>query len=196
MNRRSFITLIGGAAAAWPLAGQAQPSAEAVPRRPTVGFLAAGSKAANRQFYDSLPQGMQELGYVEGRDYEFAYRYADGDLARLHPLAHELVRLAPNVIVAAPGSAVLAARKATASIPIVGVNMFDPVGMGLLANKARPGSNVTGVLVRVPGQAGKQLEVARDAVTGARRIGVLGISTRHRTCCNGERQRRPPQNWG
>src|SRR6266545_4582097 len=174
MKRREFLTLLGGAAAAWPLAARAQPSAEVFPRRPTVGFLAAGSKAANRQFYDGLPQGMRELGYIEGRDYEIAYRYADGDLARLPALAQELVHLAPNVIVAAPGSAVLAARKATASIPIVGVNMNDPVGMGLVANEARPGSNVTGVLVRVPGQAGKQLEIARDAVAGARRIGVLG----------------------
>jgi ABC-type uncharacterized transport system substrate-binding protein len=117
---------------------------------------------------------LRDLGYIEGRDYALADRYADGDLARLPALAQELVRLVPDVIVAAPGSAVLAARQATASIPIVGVNMNDPVGMGLVANEARPGSNVTGVLVRVPGQAGKQLEIARDAVAGARRIGVLG----------------------
>jgi putative ABC transport system substrate-binding protein len=174
IRRREFVFTLGGATTAWPLAARGQPTAEAFTRRPAVGFLAAGSKAANRPFYDSLPQGMRELGYVEGRDYEFVYRYADGDLARLPALAQEVVRLAPKVIVAAPGSAVLAARKATASIPIVGINMFDPVGMGLLENEARPGSNVTGVLVRVPGQAGKQLEIARDAVTGARRIGVLG----------------------
>lgn len=149
-------------------------SAEALPKPPTVGFLGAGSKAANRQFYDSLPQGLRDLGYIEGRDYALAERYADGDLARLPALAQELVRLAPDVIVAAPGAAVLAARRATASIPIVGINMFDPVGMGLMANEARPGSNVTGVLVRVPGQAGKQLEIARDAVAGAGKIGVLG----------------------
>ena len=117
---------------------------------------------------------MRDLGYIEGRDYALADRYADGELARLPALAQELVRLVPDVIVAAPGSAVLAARQATASIPIVGVNMNDPVGMGLVANEARPGSNVTGVLVRVPGQAAKQLEIARDAVAGARRIGVLG----------------------
>jgi putative ABC transport system substrate-binding protein len=149
-------------------------SAEAFSKRPTVGFLGGGSKAANRQFYDSLPQGLRDLGYIEGRDYALADRYADGELARLPALAQELVRLVPDVIVAAPGSAVLAARQATASIPIVGVNMNDPVGMGLVANEARPGSNVTGVLVRVPGQAAKQLEIARDAVAGARRIGVLG----------------------
>ena len=170
MKRRDFIGMLLASTALRPFGA----SAEAFSKRPTVGFLGGGSKAANRQFYDSLPQGLRDLGYIEGRDYALADRYADGDLARLPALAQELVRLVPDVIVAAPGSAVLAARQATASIPIVGVNMNDPVGMGLVANEARPGSNVTGVLVRVPGQAGKQLEIARDAVAGARRIGVLG----------------------
>ncbi len=170
MKRRDFIGMLLASTAFRPFGA----SAEAFSKRPTVGFLGGGSKAANRQFYDSLPQGLRDLGYIEGRDYALADRYADGDLARLPALAQELVRLVPDVIVAAPGSAVLAARQATASIPIVGVNMNDPVGMGLVANEARPGSNVTGVLVRVPGQAGKQLEIARDAVAGARRIGVLG----------------------
>ena len=170
MKRRDFIGMLLASAALRPFGA----SAEAFSKRPTVGFLGGGSKVANRQFYDSLPQGLRDLGYIEGRDYALADRYADGDLARLPALAQELVRLVPDVIVAAPGSAVLAARQATASIPIVGVNMNDPVGMGLVANEARPGSNVTGVLVRVPGQAGKQLEIARDAVAGARRIGVLG----------------------
>ena len=114
-------------------------SAEALSKRPTVGFLGGGSKAANRQFYDSLPQGLRDLGYIEGRDYVFADRYADGDVARLPALAQELVRLAPDVIVAAPGAAVLAARQATASIPIVGVNMNDPVGTGLVANRSEAG---------------------------------------------------------
>ncbi len=170
MRRREFIAMLLASAALRPF----DASAEALSKRPTVGFLGGGSKAANRQFYDSLPQGLRDLGYIEGRDYVFADRYADGDVARLPALAQELVRLAPDVIVAAPGAAVLAARQATASIPIVGVNMNDPVGTGLVANEARPGSNVTGVLVRVPGQAGKQLEIARDAVAGASRIGVLG----------------------
>ena len=170
MSRRGFIGLLLASVALGPF----DVSAQALPKRPTVGFLAGGSKAANRQFYDSVPQGLRDLGYIEGRDYALADRYADGDLARLPALAQELVRLVPDVIVAAPGAAVLVARQATASIPIVGVNMYDPVGMGLVANEARPGSNVTGVLVRVPGQAGKQLEIARDAVAGAGKIGVLG----------------------
>ncbi len=147
MKRRDFIGMLLASTALRPFGA----SAEAFSKRPTVGFLGGGSKAANRQFYDSLPQGLRDLGYIEGRDYALADRYADGDLARLPARAQELVRLVPDVIVAAPGSAVLAARQATASIPIVGVNMNDPVGMGLVANEARPGS-----------------------VAGARRIGVLG----------------------
>ena len=170
MRRRKVIALLGGAVALRPFGA----SAEAFSKRPTVGFLAGGSKTANLQFYDSFPQGLRELGYVEGRDYAFAERYADGDLARLPALAQELVSLLPDVIVAAPGSAVLAARQATVSIPIVGINMHDPVGMRLVASEARPGSNVTGVLVRVPGQAEKQLEIARDVLAGTPRIGVLG----------------------
>jgi putative ABC transport system substrate-binding protein len=172
LKRRKFITLLlGGAAAAFP---SFVASAESPTKRPTVGFLAAGSKAANRKFYDSFPQGLQDLGYIEGRDYTLIDRYADGDLTRLPALAQEMTRLVPDVIVAAPGSAVLAARQATATIPIIGINMSDPAGMGLVASEARPGSNVTGVLVRVPGQAEKQLEFALDAVAGTRSVGVLG----------------------
>jgi putative ABC transport system substrate-binding protein len=168
-RRRELVALIG-AAALRPF----EASAEAFSRRPAVGFLAGGSKAANLQFYDSFPQGLRDLGYIEGRDYELAERYADGDVARLPALAQELVQLAPEVIVAAPGAAVLAAKQATASIPIVGINMNDPVGMGLVENEARPGTNVTGVLVRVPGQAEKQVEIARDVTVGATLIGVMG----------------------
>ena len=137
-NRRDLVAMLVTAAALAPVGA----SAEALSRRPTIGFLGGGAKAANRQFYDSFPQGLRDLGYVDGRDYAFAERYADGDLGRLPVLAQELVRLAPHVIVAAPGAAVAAARQATADIPIVGINMNDPVGMGLAASEARPGSNV------------------------------------------------------
>src|SRR5215211_2790696 len=109
MRRREFISLIGGAVALRPF----RVSAEALSKRPIVAFLAGGLKAANRHFYESFPQGLRDLGYVEGRDYAFAERYAGGDVARLPVLAEELVRLAPDVIVAAPGAAVLAARQAT-----------------------------------------------------------------------------------
>src|SRR5262249_52664835 len=116
---------------------------------------------------------MRELGYLEGRDYGLEDRYADGDGSRLPLLAEELVRLKPDVILVGTTPGVLAAKQATASIPIVGVNMTDPVGFGLIASEARPGTNVTGVLYRLEGMAGKQVEIALDIMPGTTRIGVL-----------------------
>ena len=166
LSRRDFSTLLGGLAASWPLAARAQ-------QRPLIGFLAGGSKTAGARYYSAVGQGLQALGYLEGRDFAFEERYADGDSTRLPRLAEELVRLRPRVLIAAPMPAIMAAKRATNDIPIVGINMYDPVGLGLIASEARPASNVTGVLVRVQGQAAKQLEIALDAVAGEKRIGVL-----------------------
>ena len=116
---------------------------------------------------------MTELGYVGGRDYTFADRYAEGDNARLPLLADEIVRLKPDVFVATPTAAVVAAKRATSSIPIVGVNMTDPVGLGLVESDAHPGTNVTGILTRLEGMAGKTLEIVRDVIPAAQKIGVL-----------------------
>src|SRR5215831_17009448 len=120
-----------------------------------------------------FPAGMRELGYVEGRDYLFADHYADGDVTRLPLLAEELVRRRPDVIVVGTSAAALAAKQATASIPIVGVNLTDPVGMGLVISEARPGTNVTGTLLRLEGLTGKQLEMALDLMPGSTKIGLL-----------------------
>jgi ABC-type uncharacterized transport system substrate-binding protein len=139
LQRREFITLIGGAAAAWPLAARAQEPAA----RPLIVFLAAGSKAANTRYYSGFPQGMRELGYLENRDYIFEARYADGDAARLPALAKELLQLKPNMILATPTVAVVAAKQATDTIPIVGIN------------------------------SAKQLEVANDLLPGVAKIGLL-----------------------
>src|SRR5262245_27897639 len=116
---------------------------------------------------------MRELGYLEGRDYGLEDRYADGDGSRLPLLAEELVRLKPDVILVGSTQGVPAAKQATASIPIVGVNMTDPVGLGLIASEARPGTNVTGVLYRLEGMAGKQVELALDLVPGMSNMGML-----------------------
>src|SRR5262245_37249817 len=132
MRRREFITLLGGAAAAWPCDGLTQ----SPPKRPLIGFLNPSSKAAGARFYTGFPLGMQELGYLEGRDYRVEDRYADGDASRLPMLAEELVRLKPDVILAPTTPGVLAAKQVTASIPIVGVNLTDPVGFGLVASEA------------------------------------------------------------
>jgi putative ABC transport system substrate-binding protein len=169
MKRRQFITLLGGAAAAWPCNGMAQ----SPPKRPLIGFLGASSKAAGERYYGGFPLGMRELGYLEGRDYGVEGRYADGDASRLPLLAEELVRLKPDVIVAATTPGALAAKQATATIPIVGVNLIDPVGFGLIASEARPGTNVTGILFRLEGLTGKQMEIALDFVPGASKMGIL-----------------------
>jgi putative tryptophan/tyrosine transport system substrate-binding protein len=169
IERRAFLATLAASAAQWP--GRA--SAQTPPKRPLIGFLGSSTKALAARYYSGFPQGMRELGYVEGRDYAFEDRYADGDVTRLSLLAEVLVRLKPDLIVAGPTVAVLAAKQATANIPIVGVNLNDPVGMGLVASEARPGTNVTGILVLVEGLAGKQVEIALDLVPGANKIGVL-----------------------
>ena len=135
--RRKFLATLGGAAASWPCNGLA----ESPPKRPLIGFLAASSRAAGERFYSGFPLGMRELGYLEGRDYGVEDRYADGDASRLPLLAEELVRLKPDVILAGSTPGALAAKQATASIPIVGVNLTDPVGFGLVASEARPGTS-------------------------------------------------------
>ena len=169
MKRREFITLLGGAAALWPCNGLAQ----SPPKRPLIGFLGAGSKAAGARYYSGFPVGMRDFGYAEGRDYGVEDRYADGDASRLPLLAEELVRLKPDVILVATTPGVLAAKQATASIPIVGVNLTDPAGFGLVASEARPGTNVTGILYRLEGMAEKQVEIALDLMPGATNMGIL-----------------------
>jgi putative ABC transport system substrate-binding protein len=169
MKRREFITLVGGAAVLWPHGGLAQ----SPPKRPLIGMLLSSSKTAGARYYGGFPLGMRELGYLEGRDYGIEERYADGDASRLPALAEELVRLKPDVIVASPTPAALAAKQATADISIVGVNLTDPVGFGLVASEARPGGNVTGVLFRLEGLTAKQMEIALDVMPGVSRVGIL-----------------------
>jgi putative ABC transport system substrate-binding protein len=169
MRRREFITLLGGAAAAWPCNGLAQ----SPPKRPLIGFLGAGSKAAGARYYSGFPLGMRELGYLEGRDYGLEQRYADGDGSRLPLLAEELVRLKPDVILVATTPGTLAAKQATSSIPIIGVNLTDPVSFGLVTSEARPGTNVTGILYRLEGLTEKQVEIALDLMPGATKMGIL-----------------------
>ena len=167
MRRREFITLLGGAAAAWPLSAAAQ----APPKLPLIGLLAVGVR--NSRYYSAFPLGMRELGFLEGRDYIFEQRYADGDSTRLPSLAEELVRLKVNVIVTSNNQATSAARKATTIVPIVSASLIDPIGFGFVVSEARPATNVTGLLGRVEGQASKQLEVARDLLPAMTRIGLL-----------------------
>jgi ABC transporter substrate binding protein len=160
-DRRTFLGGLATLVALCPRDGLAETSST----RRVIAFLGTGSRASN-VYYDSFFDALRELGYIESRGYGLEERYADGDTARLPQLADELVRLKPHVIVAAPTPAVLAAKH-------VGINMNNPIGLGLITNEARPGTNVTGVLVRVQGLSAKQLEIALDVVSGARKIGVM-----------------------
>ena len=168
MRRREFFGVLGSAAAAWPLAVLAQS-----PKRPIIAWLGTGSRAASSGFIDALLQGMRDLGYVEGRDFDIVYRLGNGYAERLPALAEELVRLKPNVIVAAATGPAVAAKKATATIPIVTPALADAIHLGLIASEARPGGNVTGITPYVAGLPAKQLELAREVVPGAAKIGVL-----------------------
>jgi len=175
MKRREFITLLGGAAASsacWPFAARAQQ--QAVGRLPLVAVLVAASQAATRGWMSNLQQGLQELGYVEGRDLEIVYRYIDGDyLTRLPALVDELIKLKPQVVVTTSTAAVLAINRAAPTIPIVGSALTDPVGLGLAASLARPGGQVTGIALTLDTLTGKQLELLLQAMPGAKRIGLL-----------------------
>jgi putative ABC transport system substrate-binding protein len=169
LARREFILAFAAAAVLWPSRALAQDAR----KPPLIGLLNPGTKAATEEFISGFPRGMSERGYLEGRDYALEARYADANLSRLPRLAEELIRLKPDLIMAATNGAALAAKQATASIPIVGVGLIDPVGVGLVASEARPGNNVTGTLQRVEGLTGKQLEIALDVMPGASRIGML-----------------------
>jgi putative ABC transport system substrate-binding protein len=170
MKRREVLTLLGGF-------GAALPSLVALARIPTkralIAFLLAGSKSATEQRRNGFPLGMQELGYAEDRDYVIEGRYADGDLARFPALVQELVGLKPDVILTGTTVGILEVRRATGTIPIVGVSLTDPIGFGLAASLARPGDQVTGILITSDSFAGKQVELAREVVPGATRIGML-----------------------
>jgi putative tryptophan/tyrosine transport system substrate-binding protein len=170
MKRREFITLLGGAAAAWPLAARAQQSSKPA----TIGFLGAGSGSDSvwKDWTAAFVQRLRELGWVEGRTVVIEYRWGEGRAERYADLAAELVRLQVDVIVTS-GSAAVAVKRATSVIPIVFATANEPIGSGLVASLARPGGNATGMSMQQTDLAGKRLELLREVVPGLRRLGIL-----------------------
>jgi putative ABC transport system substrate-binding protein len=169
MNRREFITLLGGAAA-WPLAAKAQQPG----KLPTIGYLGASAAVSESPWTTAFVQRLRELGWIEGRTIAIEYRWAEGRAERAAEIAAEFVRLKVDVIVGTATPPTIAAKHATSVIPIVFAVAGDPVGTGLVASLARPGGNITGLSLQATDLAGKRIELLREVVPGLRRLAIMG----------------------
>jgi ABC-type uncharacterized transport system substrate-binding protein len=169
MKRRSFITLLGGAAAVWPVAARAQQAA-----MPLVGFLVSGSEAGYADAIAEVRRGLADAGRIEGRNLKIEYRYGDNNYGRLPLLAADLVSREPSVIFSTGSmNSVLAAKAATTRIPIVFANGSDPVKFGVVTSMNRPGGSVTGVSFYNNALIAKRLQLLRELLPTARRIGFM-----------------------
>src|SRR5262245_53835469 len=168
-GRREFITLLGSAAAAWPLTARAQQ----LGKLPTIGYLGATTPSTESQRVAALVQRLREFGWIESRNLTIEYRYAEGCRERYAELAAEFVRLNVDVIVTYGTPAVAATKQATAVIPIVFAVAGDPIGSGLVASLPRPGGNVTGLSLQKTEVADKRIELLREVVPGLRSLAVM-----------------------
>src|SRR6516162_5858907 len=171
MKRRQFITLIGGAAAAWPFAAPAQQSSNKIP---VVGVLwHAGSAEEEDVYLSVLVNAFNDLGYVEGKNIHLDHRFPAENPDRFRTLAQELVDEKPDVIIAVTLAGAPALKKATRTIPIVFVLVPDPIGSGLAESLARPGGNVTGLSLMAIDLSGKRFELLKEAVPSLSRVALL-----------------------
>jgi ABC-type uncharacterized transport system substrate-binding protein len=169
IERREFITLLGATAAvAWPLAARAQQPS----KLPIIGFLGSNASIESQRIA-AFVQRLRELGWIDGRNLAIEYRWSEGRNEHYAEIAAEFVRLKVDVIVTVATPATLAAKQATAVIPIVFVTASDPVGTGLVASLARPGGNVTGLANQISDTGGKKLEFLREVVPGLRRLAIM-----------------------
>jgi putative tryptophan/tyrosine transport system substrate-binding protein len=168
MRRRAFIAGLG-TTAVWPLAARGQHPAGM--RR--IGYLSGGSEGAQQPLLAAFRRGMQNLGYTEGASYSIEARYAEGRFERLPSLAHDLLGRNPDLLLVQSTPANLAAKAATQSVPVVMVGVADPVGVGLVANLARPGGNITGITNIGAELAGKRLEILKELIPALSKAAVM-----------------------
>jgi putative tryptophan/tyrosine transport system substrate-binding protein len=169
MNRREFITLLGGAAATWPIVARAQQAG----KLPTVGLLIGTTLLVESPRVAAFVQRLRELGWIEGRTVAIEIRYADGRTERLVEIAAEFVRLKVDVIFTQGTASVIAAKQTAAVIPIVFAAVADPVSTGLVASLARPGGNVTGLSNQLVDLVGKCIEILREFLPGLRTLAIM-----------------------
>ena len=169
MRRREFITLLGGVAAAWPLAARAQQPT----KLPTIGYMGPNTPSVDSYRLPAFVRRLGELGWIEGRTVTIEYRWAEGRSEHLAEIAAEFVQRKVDVILTAATPPTAAAKQATSTIPIVFAAVGDPVGTGIVASLARPGGNVTGMSLQQTDSADKRLELLREVIPGLRHLAIM-----------------------